>query len=252
MSSLCHDPTPTRRAQSTCQQEEVAWNDETEGLSVDVDKQQTISEDDVEKIELPARGELNTCEADKNQEPCEGMLFESDEAARTFYDDYAGRVGFVTRVLSSRKSERDGTIISRGLGCRGDIENHKKETVTVKKKNKGRENCAAMILVKRQKPGNWVVRKFIKEHNHPLRVSVLQRRPLFDEKDKRIQELSAELRVKKRLTASYREQLLAIMKDVDGHNEYLSSKVEIVRNNLKKLEANILQGSDTDQLPYVR
>ncbi|KAI3683283.1 hypothetical protein L1987_83786 [Smallanthus sonchifolius] len=241
MSSLYHDPAPTLRTQSTCQQGEIAWNNVTDGLSMDVDKQQTLLEGDIEKMEIPAQAELNLCEADNIQEPCQGMLFESDEAARTFYDDYAGRVGFVTRVLSSRKSERDGTIISRGLGCRGDLENHKNESIMIKKKNKGQENCAAMILVKREKPGNWVIRKFIKEHNHPLRVSISKRRLPFDEKDKRIQELSAELRVKKRLTAAYREQLLAIMKDVDGHNEHLSSKVEIVHNNLKKLEANILQ-----------
>ncbi|KVI00470.1 FAR1 DNA binding domain-containing protein [Cynara cardunculus var. scolymus] len=169
-----------------------------------------LLEDDIEKLEVPVQGELSLCEADKNQEPCEGMLFDSEEAARAFYDDYAGRMGFVTRVLSSRKSERDGTIISRGLGCRGESENHKNESIMVQKKNKGREGCMAMILVKREKPGNWVVRK-------------------FDEKDKRIQELTAELRVKKRLSAAYREQLLALMKDVDGHNEHISTKVQLVQ-----------------------
>lgn len=142
-----------------------------------VDKQKLL-ENDTEKIEIPAQGELILCKADKNQEPCEGMLFESDEAARTFYDDYAGRVGFITRVLSSRKSERDGSIISRGLGCRGDLENHKNGSVKIKK-NKGREGCAAMILVKRDKPGNWVVRKFLREHNHPLHVSSSKRRTVF-------------------------------------------------------------------------
>ncbi|KAI3697185.1 hypothetical protein L6452_30016 [Arctium lappa] len=70
-----------------------------------------------------------------------------------------------------------------------------------------------------------------------LEVPVQGRRPAFDEKDKRIQELTAELRVKKRLSAAYREQLLALMKDVDGHNEHISTKVQVVRNNLKKLEA---------------
>lgn len=58
-----------------------------------------------------------------------------------------------------------------------------------------------------------------------------------DEKDKRIQELTAELRVKKRLSAAYREQLFSIMKDVESHNEHLSTKVQVVRNNLKELEA---------------
>ncbi|KAI3738951.1 hypothetical protein L2E82_29251 [Cichorium intybus] len=71
-------------------------------------------------------------------------------------------------------------------------------------------------------------------NQEPCEVS--RRRSTFDEKDKRIQELTAELRVKKRLSAVYREQLLGLMKDVDGHNEHLSLKVKVVRNNLKKLE----------------
>ncbi|GMP78553.1 hypothetical protein CsSME_00034461 [Camellia sinensis var. sinensis] len=165
------------------------------------------------------------------------MLFDSEEAARTFYDEYATRVGFVTRVLSSRKSERDGSIISRGLGCRASPENQKPERVTLQKRDRRREGCTAMILVKREKPGRWVVRKFVRDHNHPLVVSLPNRRPTHDEKDKKIQELTAELRVKKRLSGAYRDQLLSLMKDVENHNEHLSTKVQVVRNNLKELEA---------------
>lgn len=50
-------------------------------------------------------------------------------------------------------------------------------------------------------------------------------------------ELTAELRVKKRLSAAYREQLLAFMKDVEGHNEHLSTKVQLVLDNLSEFEA---------------
>lgn len=38
-------------------------------------------------------------------------------AARVFYDEYAKREGFLTRIVPSRKSEHDGTIISRRLAC---------------------------------------------------------------------------------------------------------------------------------------
>lgn len=58
-----------------------------------------------------------------------------------------------------------------------------------------------------------------------------------DEKDKKIQELTAQLRVKKRLSAAYREQLLAFMKDIEDHNKHLSTKVQSVSDNLKELEA---------------
>lgn len=57
-----------------------------------------------------------------------------------------------------------------------------------------------------------------------------------DDKDKKIQELTAELRVKKRLSAAYREQLNTFIKDVEEHNERLSVKVQVAVDNLKELE----------------
>ncbi|WMV35609.1 hypothetical protein MTR67_028994 [Solanum verrucosum] len=150
-------------------------------ISMDV---QVLEDNGTRSVESSAEGQVSTSEADRTQEPNEGMIFESEEAARAYYDEYAGMTGFITRVLSSRKSERDGSIISRGLGCRGIPDN--------------------------QRP---------------------------DEKDKRIQELTAELRIKKRLTAAYREQLLSLMKDVESHSEHLSTKVQAVQSILKELEA---------------
>ncbi|KAL7128114.1 hypothetical protein ABFS83_14G294200 [Erythranthe nasuta] len=185
-------------------------------------------------------GEVTSCQADINTEstePYEGMTFESDSAARAYYDNYAGRAGFLTRVLSSRKSERDGSIISRGLGCRNILNAQKVCNISNEAGEKRRDGCTAMLLIKRENGGRWVVRKFVRDHNHPLVASLPKRRPTYDEKDKRIQELTAELRIKKRLSAAYREQLLILMKDVDSHNDHLTSKVQIIRNNLKELEA---------------
>ncbi|KAK4855183.1 hypothetical protein QYF36_004817 [Acer negundo] len=58
-----------------------------------------------------------------------------------------------------------------------------------------------------------------------------------DEKDKKIQELTAELRNKKRLCAAYQEQLTAFMKVVEEHSDQLSKKVKHVINNLKEFES---------------
>lgn len=60
---------------------------------------------------------------------------------------------------------------------------------------------------------------------------------LQDEKDKKIQELSAELRNKKRLCTTYQEQLTAFMKIVEEYNDQLSLKVRNVVNNLKEFES---------------
>nr|POF21583.1 hypothetical protein CFP56_10795 [Quercus suber] len=108
------------------------------------------------------------------------------------------------------------SIISRGLGCRGGSVNRKQDGQ--------REVCTAMILLKREKSGRWVVRKFVRDHNHPLVVQLQKSRQIIDEKDRKIQELTAELRVKKRLSSAYREQLLKLMKDVEDHNEHLRTK----------------------------
>ncbi|KAJ9701508.1 hypothetical protein PVL29_006737 [Vitis rotundifolia] len=198
---------------------------------------QSPTDNETGRMETSAGGELISFEGDTVQEPYEGMLFESEGAAKAFYDEYARRVGFVTRVLSSRKSERDGSIISRGLGCRGGSDNKKTRHLQTQKRDRRREGCTAMILVKREKPGQWIVRKFVRDHNHPLVVQLQKSRPTLDEKDKKIQELTAELRVKKRLTSAYREQLLMFVKDVEDHNEHLSKKVQVVVDNLKDLEA---------------
>ncbi|KAF3455721.1 hypothetical protein FNV43_RR00363 [Rhamnella rubrinervis] len=184
-------------------------------------------------IKTLAGGESSVSEAGADGEPHEGMVFESEEASRAFYDNYARQTGFLTRVLSSRKSERDGSVISRGIGCRGLSDNRTKVQM---QQYRRRRACTAMILLKREKSGRWIVRKFVRDHSHPLVVQLQKSRRMLDDKDKKIQELTAELRIKKRLSATYREHLLAFMKDVEEHNEHLSSKLQLIYDNLRELE----------------
>lgn len=181
--------------------------------------------------------EASACENDAVQEPYEGMSFDSEESARSFYGEYAKRTGFITRILSSRKSERDGSLITRGLGCNCRPNKQKQGEVQTSATDRRRDGCTAMFLVKRDKLGTWVVRKFVKDHNHPVMPSCQMSRPPPDEKDRKIQELTAELRIKKRLTAAYKEQLLTFMKDVENYDENLTTKVQRVIGNLKQLEA---------------
>ncbi|XP_044498318.1 protein FAR1-RELATED SEQUENCE 5-like isoform X3 [Mangifera indica] len=173
-------------------------------------------------------------------EPCEGMEFESEDAAKIFYDEYARKLGFVMRVMSCRRSERDGRILARRLGCNKEgycVSIRGKFGPVRKPRASTREGCKAMIHVKLDKSGKWVITKFVKEHNHPLVVAPREARQTMDEKDKRIQELTAELRNKKRLCTAYQEQLSAFMKIVEEHSNQLSKKVENVVNNLKEFES---------------
>ncbi|XAR54553.1 hypothetical protein NMG60_11029741 [Bertholletia excelsa] len=169
------------------------------------------------------------------------MEFESEEAAKVFYDEYARRVGFVVRVMSCRRSEVDGRILARRLGCNKEgfcISTRGKVGAVSKPRQSTREGCKAMILVKSNKSGKWVVSRFVKDHNHPLVISPreVRLRPTMDEKDRKIQELTTELRNKKRLCALYQDQLEAFVKEVEEHSNQLSKKAQTVVNNLREFE----------------
>ncbi|XP_030508015.1 protein FAR1-RELATED SEQUENCE 5 isoform X3 [Cannabis sativa] len=115
--------------------------------------------------------ELGTYEGDGIVEPYEGMAFDSEDAAKIFYDEYARQVGFVMRVMSCRRSERDGRILARRLGCNKEghcVSIRGKFGPVRKPRPSTREGCKAMIHVKYDKSGKWVITKFVKDHNHPL------------------------------------------------------------------------------------
>ncbi|KAM4129125.1 hypothetical protein ACJW30_02G220500 [Castanea mollissima] len=119
---------------------------------------------------------------DANLEPFEGMEFESEEAAKAFYNSYARRVGFSTRVSMSRRSRRDGAIIQRSFVCakegfRVDKDKDKDKDKPghvdgrVKRpRAETRVGCKAMLVVKIQDShsARWVVSNFVRDHNHEL------------------------------------------------------------------------------------
>lgn len=104
-----------------------------------------------------------------NLEPYEGMEFDSEQAARIFYNSYARRTGFSTRVSVYQRSRRDGSIICRQIVCSregfrregGESKSKRQRTIT-------RVGCKVQMTVKKQSSGKWVVSKLVKEHNHEL------------------------------------------------------------------------------------
>ncbi|KAI4314684.1 hypothetical protein L6164_027571 [Bauhinia variegata] len=105
-------------------------------------------------------------------EPYQGMDFESEEAAKAFYNSYARRIGFSTRVSMSRRSRRDGAIIQRSFVCAKEgfrVEKEKHHDGRVKRpRAETRVGCKAMMVVKIQNSGRWIVSAFVKDHNHEL------------------------------------------------------------------------------------
>lgn len=106
-------------------------------------------------------------------EPCKGMEFESEEAAKAFYNSYARRVGFSTRVSMSRHSSRDGAIIQRSFVCakegfRVEKERNPLDGRVKRPRAETRVGCKATLVVKIRDGSRWVVTSFVKEHNHEL------------------------------------------------------------------------------------
>lgn len=137
-----------------------------------------VDEEDMVDSPLPitggGSGEIYLPEGDLlDLEPYEGMEFESEEAAKAFYNSYARRVGFSTRVSSSRRSRRDGAIIQRQFVCakegfRNLNEKRTKDREIKRPRTITRVGCKASLSVKMQDSGKWVVSGFVKEHNHEL------------------------------------------------------------------------------------
>ncbi|KAG6409930.1 hypothetical protein SASPL_127972 [Salvia splendens] len=101
---------------------------------------------------------ISTSEADAgNKKPYVNMEFESQEAAREFYDSYARRVGFSTHVGQYTRNKPDGPIVSWEFFCSSEI---------FKRKNV--ESCNAMLQIESKDPDTWVVTKFVEDHNHSI------------------------------------------------------------------------------------
>ncbi|XP_015577555.2 protein FAR-RED IMPAIRED RESPONSE 1 isoform X2 [Ricinus communis] len=136
-------------------------------------------------------GDGSTLNAVKHLEPHDGMEFDSKEDAFSFYRDYAKSVGFATIIKASRRSRISGKFIDAKFVCTRygnkpeeassmtEIPHPAVDTSAASfpvKRKRGRVNrswsktdCKACLHVKRrQQDGRWVVRSFIKEHNHEI------------------------------------------------------------------------------------
>lgn len=194
------------------------------------------------RAESSAGRELAASQDSAVIEPYIGMEFESEDTAKEFYDEYAQRVGFVMRIDQCRRSEVDRRILSRRFSC-----NKQGFYVKIKEafgpgrktRRSTREGCNAMMLVKVDKSGKWVVTRFEKDHTHPLVISGRPSRNALDNKDRRIQLLTKELERQDRLCNLYKDQLLTFLKNVEEQNEQLSTKIDVIVNNVRDFEAEM-------------
>lgn len=108
----------------------------------------------------------------KNGEPCISMEFESDAAARAFYNAYALHLGFGIRVARSRSERRKGVevLVMKRFVCMKEGHHKKKAVESSNKKERKRlsirDACPAMMEVVRRGPEKWVITKLMLEHTH--------------------------------------------------------------------------------------
>ncbi|XP_027092348.1 protein FAR1-RELATED SEQUENCE 5-like isoform X2 [Coffea eugenioides] len=224
-------------------------NREEENNSEGKEGEDVVGEGNAEELDandvMDVDGNTGQLKDSEVLEPYVGMEFESEDAARKFYIDYAKKVGFVVRIMQRRRSETDGRTLARRLGCnkQGFSPNNQGSVASGKRPRcSAREGCKATILVKMEKSGKWVVTRFVKDHNHPLIISARGVSNGVD-KDKKIEQLTLELQRQDQLCTAYRNKLLNFLASVEEQGEHLSSKINGVIENVKKIEAEIQKSS---------
>nr|XP_010914936.1 protein FAR1-RELATED SEQUENCE 5 [Elaeis guineensis]XP_010914937.1 protein FAR1-RELATED SEQUENCE 5 [Elaeis guineensis]XP_019704364.1 protein FAR1-RELATED SEQUENCE 5 [Elaeis guineensis]XP_029118924.1 protein FAR1-RELATED SEQUENCE 5 [Elaeis guineensis] len=141
--------------------------------------------------EQPPTKKLAPVSTEEPKEPTLGMEFESDEAAKAFYNDYARRLGFPFRVGRSRRSKgvEEVLIMKRFVCSKEGIYRKKPSSEGTRKRERisMREGCKAMMEVIRDSD-RWVVSKLETAHNHHLgtcsRVGYLRARGFIDTSEK--------------------------------------------------------------------
>ncbi|KAL6967914.1 hypothetical protein U1Q18_033720 [Sarracenia purpurea var. burkii] len=138
--------------------------------------------------------------------------------------------------------EVDKRILSRRLSCnkQGYYAKMRDRFGPIRKpRSSTREGCKAMMLVKLNKSGKWVVSRFERDHTHPLIISGHPSHNVTDSKDRRIQELIMELERQDELCDLYREQIITFLNSVEEQTDQLSTKIQEVVNNVRALETEV-------------
>ncbi|XP_050382848.1 protein FAR1-RELATED SEQUENCE 5-like [Argentina anserina] len=178
----------------------------------------------------------------ESDEPYVGQEFESEAAAHAFYNAYALRVGFRTRVNDLSRSRVDGSVIARTLVCNkeGYRAADKRDRKSVRPRPPTRVGCKAMISMKKMSNGNWVVAKFVKEHAHSLTPEKSDNGLNDESSDEqmKIKELTQQLMVERKRSASYRKIIDLLFNHIDDHTQHLSQKILRVNDVLRDIASS--------------
>ncbi|CAI0397318.1 unnamed protein product [Linum tenue] len=130
--------------------------------------QRTMASDGDAENNDGAEANNNTVQRDNGTaaEPHIGMEFTTDDAAKTFYEEYTRRLGFNSKDGQSVRSETNGAIVAREFLCG-------KEGP----KRRSTDTCDAMLRIALKSEDKWVVTKFVKDHTHSCATKLQSLRP---------------------------------------------------------------------------
>ncbi|PRQ41498.1 putative FHY3/FAR1 family protein [Rosa chinensis] len=101
-----------------------------------------------------------------------------------------------------------------------------------------------MISMKKLSNGNWVVAKFVKEHAHSLTPGKSENGLNDESSDEqiKIKELTQQLMVERKRSASYRKIIDLLFNHIDDHTQHLSQKILRVNDILKDIASSEAKG----------
>lgn len=177
----------------------------------------------------------------EGDEPYVGQEFENEAAAHAFYSAYGMRMGFITRMNYHNRSKIDGSIVSRAIVCNkeGYRKPYRRDVKNVRSRAPTRVGCKAMISIRKMSTGKWVITKFVKEHTHPLAGCEAQKafsNPIANE-DKRVQELTQQLLIERKRSASLRRFIDLLFNHIEEHTQGLSKRIQYIVDSVNKFES---------------
>lgn len=178
----------------------------------------------------------NFAPGNANLEPRDEMEFDSNDAAYSFYKEYAKSVGFGTAKLSSRRSRASGEFIDAKFSCIR-YGNKQQSDDAINPRPSPKIGCKASMHVKRRQNGKWYIYSFVKEHNHEL----LPDQAHFFRSHRNVDPLKNDVRIRRR------KILAAVSKQFSGYQNVVCLE-NYTRNQHDKGRSLVLEPGDAQLL----
>ncbi|XP_057469684.1 protein FAR-RED IMPAIRED RESPONSE 1-like [Actinidia eriantha] len=143
---------------------QVEWDEEVDSWSVDIGKEEEVSNESVMKDCVDGK-EVNGDFEERVEELKTGMEFDTHDEAYLYYTRFAKEKGFAVAKRSSKKG-KDGMLKHVILQCSRGGKPRLRGSNPAKARPQCKVECPAHLNVIRTKEGNWRVSQVLLEHNH--------------------------------------------------------------------------------------